>query len=166
VVAFFVVEVAHGVEDGAVEDGEAVFDGLVAEGLGEVGLADAGRADEEDVAGLLDVVAGGELADLALGDGGVEAEVEVFEGFLVAEVGGFFSPVDLALSAHEEFVLEDQFKELLVGELVGGGFLEADFEGSESSGEAQLAEVGGQVCIHLVDLLDVCSTKGLPAMWP
>ena len=106
-VAFFVVEIAYGVEDGAVEDGEAVFDRLVAEGLCEMGFAHSGRADDEDVARLADKVAGGQIVDAGPGDAGIEAEVEVFKAFLFAEVGGFLAPFYLALFAYHQFVLQD-----------------------------------------------------------
>ena len=57
---------------------------------------------------------------------------------MIAEAGGLGAARNLALGAHVEFVLEDEFEELLVGEVVTAGFLEAHFEGLEQSGEAQL----------------------------
>jgi hypothetical protein len=50
---FFVEEVSHDVEDGAIEDGAALLDGGIADGLGEMGLAGAWRSHEEDVSGVV-----------------------------------------------------------------------------------------------------------------
>jgi len=135
-------EVAHEVEDGAVVDGVAVADGFAPEGLGEVAFADAGRANEEDVAGFGDEVAGGELMDTLARDAGIEAEVEAVEGARFAEVGAFEPAGAGAAFAHGEFVLEEEFEELVVGEAVGGGFEEAGFEGFGEASETELAGVG------------------------
>ena len=61
----------------------------------------------EEVAGLVDEASGGEVVDLGTVDGGVEGEVEVFEGACFAEGGGFGAPGDGALLADVEFVGED-----------------------------------------------------------
>ena len=61
------------------EDRVAGLDGGAAEGDGEMRLADAGRAEEQDILGLGDEAAGGELANQPLIDGGLEFEVELFE---------------------------------------------------------------------------------------
>ncbi len=102
-----VAEVGEDVEDGAVEDGFAEFDQGVADGLGEVAFADSGGAEQEEVAGLVDKSSGGEVVDLRSVDGGVEGEVEVFEGACFSEGGGFGAPGDGALLADVEFVGED-----------------------------------------------------------
>jgi cold shock CspA family protein len=70
-----------------------------------------------------------------------EAEVEVLQGAAVAEGGGFGAPGDGALAAHVEFVLEDEFKELAVGQPVGFGFLQAHFQSVQKPREAQGASV-------------------------
>ena len=121
----FAGKLAHQIEDGAVEDYKARFDGFDADGLGQMAFADSGRADQEDVAALADEVAGGQFVDLSAVDGGVEAKVESFQGTSLAEVGGLVAAGDRALLAHVEFVLEDEFEELGVGEPVGCGFLQA-----------------------------------------
>jgi hypothetical protein len=51
------------------------------------------------------------------------------------------------LVAHVQFVLADEFQELGVAELVGGGFLQADAQGLKQAGEAELFE-GGFKRIH------------------
>lgn len=140
--AFAGGEVAHEVEDGAVVDAVAVADGFAPEGLGKVAFADAGRADEQDVAGFGDEVAGGELMDAVARDAGIEAEVEAVKGARFAEVGIFEAPGGGPVFAHGEFVLEEEFEELVVGEPVGGGFQEAGFECFCEAAETELAGVG------------------------
>ena len=87
-----------------------------------------GWTDEEDVLGSLKEVAGGQLVDLLAVDGGVEAEVEAVEGALLSECSGLVSPRDHALLAHVQFVLQEQFKELSVCQIVASGFLQAQVE--------------------------------------
>jgi len=121
-------EVAGEVEDGAVEAGVAGFDGFASESLGEVAFADSGRADEEDVAVLADILAGGQRVDLAAGDTGLEAEVEGVEAARFAEAGLLAAAMNGAAVADVEFVLEEEFEELGVGDLMRGGFVKAEFE--------------------------------------
>jgi len=126
---FVVAQLIDDVEDGAVEDGFAELDQLISNGLGEVAFAHSGWADEKDVLGLLEEAAGGQLVDLGFFDREVEAEVEVFEGAFVPEGGRFGAPDDAAVGAGFEFILQDQFEELLVAQAVGAGFLQAHFQG-------------------------------------
>jgi len=135
-------EVAREVEDGAVEAGVAGFDGFAPEGLGEVAFADSGGADKEDVAVLADILAGGQRVDPAAGDAGLEAEVEGLEAALFAEAGLLAASMEGAAVADVKFVLEEEFEELGVGELMGRGFVEAQFEVFTQAGEAQLPGLG------------------------
>lgn len=135
-------KIAGEVEDGAVEAGVAGFDGFASEGLSEVAFADSRGADEEDVAVLADILAGGEIVDPAAGDAGLEAEVEALEAAGLAEAGLLAAAMKGAAVADVEFVLEEQFEELGVGELMGGGFVEAEFEVFAQAGEAELAGLG------------------------
>jgi cold shock CspA family protein len=75
--------------------------------------------------------------DLTPVDRRVEAEVEVVQGSGFAEVGDFVTPGDGPLFAHVEFVLEDEFEELSVGEPVGFGFLQAHFQAAQQAGKPQ-----------------------------
>jgi len=120
-----VAQIGQQVEDGAVEHGFAAFDQLVADGLGEVAFANARGADQKDVFGLVEEASGGQVVDLSAVDAGVEAEVEGVEGPPFPEVGDLGAPLDLALLAHVEFVLEEQFEELEVVELVAAGFTQS-----------------------------------------
>ena len=88
-----------------------------------------------------DEVAGGEFVDAGAGDGGVEGEVEVLEAGVAAEGGGFGAAQDLALLSDVDFVLEEEFQELGVGEVVALGFLEAHVEALEEAGEGEGAGV-------------------------
>ena len=140
-------DVSDEVEDGSVEDKEPAADGFGSEGLCEVGFSDSGRADKEGVAFLTDEVAGGEFVDAGAGDGWVEGEVEVFQAAGAAEGGGFGASQDLALLADVDFVLEDEFKEVGVGQVVALGFLEAHVEALEESGEGECAGVVFEGCV-------------------
>ena len=59
----------------------------------------------------------------ALGCLFLKLPVEVFERFEGVELGGFGTAGQHPLMPHVEFVLEDEFQELTVGEASGGGFL-------------------------------------------
>ena len=121
---------------------------MVADGLGQEALADAGRAHEEHVAGFADEAAGGQVEDLLLLDRRVERPVEVVEGLQFAEAGGLDSPLQLAVGADGQFVLEDQFQELGVVEAVAGRFLQADVERLQQPREPQLLQGGDQAVGH------------------
>ena len=85
--------------------------------------------------------------DAGAGDGGVEGEVEVFQAAGAAEGGGFGAAQDLALLADVDFVLEDEFQEVGVGQVVALGFLEAHVEALEESGEGECAGVVFEGCV-------------------
>ena len=84
-------------------------------------FADTRRADQQDIFGPVEETSGGQIMDLTTVDRGVEAEVEAVEAAFFAEVGGLGAALDLALLAHVELVLEEQFEELKVVELVAAG---------------------------------------------
>ena len=99
----------------------------MADGLHEVALSRTGWPQEQHVAVLPDELAGGQIEDLLALDGGVEAEVEVFERARVVEGGGFDPPGQEPLVPDVEFVLDDQLQELLVAQPIGRGLLDPDF---------------------------------------
>ena len=111
-------------------------------------FAHSGRADEEHVAAGVEKAAGGQFVDAAALDLGVEGEVEVLEGFQLAEAGGLGAPGDFALAADVEFVGEDEFQELVVAEVVATGFLEAHLEALQQPRETQLAGLAGEGGVH------------------
>ena len=118
-------QIDEDVEDGAVEHHFPGFDQLVPDGLSEVTFINAGRAYQQDVFGAFEEGSGREVVDLFAIYGAVEAEVEAVEGALFAEVGTLGAAFDHALVAYIEFVLQEQFQELEVVELVAAGFAQA-----------------------------------------
>ena len=54
----------------------------------------------------------------------------------------------LAAGPNVEFVLEDEFEELAVGKAVALGFLEAEFEAVNESGETQFVGLGFECFVH------------------
>ena len=102
----------------AVEDEKSLLDRLAADGLGEMRFSDARRSDEKDVAALADEVAGGEVIDRLALERGIEAPVEVVEGLQFSEGGELEVSCDEAFLAHVQLVLQDQFEEILVGEVM------------------------------------------------
>ena len=82
-----------------------------------------GRADKKCVALLADKVTGGQFVDPRAIDGSIEGEVEVVQRADLAEVGGFLAPGDCALLSHVEFVLENDFQELMVRSLLASASL-------------------------------------------
>ena len=94
---FVFEKVAHQIEDGTVEDLEAMPDGFIAQRLGQVGFADSRWSQEEHVLGFADEAAGGQFVNLLAVERGVEAPIEVLQGFEPAEVGGLGAAFQLAL---------------------------------------------------------------------
>ena len=90
-----------------------------------------GRPHKKHVPLLAHELAGGQLVDLATVDGRIEGEVEVLQGACLPEVGHLVAARDQALAAHVEFVLEDELKELRVGQTVGLGLSQAQFKAAK-----------------------------------
>ena len=61
------------------------------------------------------------------------------------EVGGFGAARQQTLVAHVEFVLQDQFEELAMGEPIGGGLLQAHRQTLSQTGQAQGSQGGIKV---------------------
>ena len=97
---------------------------------------------------LPDELGRGQLVDRGATDGRIEAPVEILEGPQLVELSGLGAPFDEALLAHVEFVLQEQFEELRVGELMGGRFLEPQFQAGEQPGEQQFAGGVWEGVIH------------------
>lgn len=125
---FVLEEVPHHVEYGAIEHHEPGADGRQADGLSQMGFAGARRADKKHIVGLADELGGGQFVDLFFGNGGVERPIKIFECFGLEEARVFFASLHQALIADVEFVLEDEFQELLMGEIGGSGLLQTDFQ--------------------------------------
>jgi hypothetical protein len=68
------------------------------------------------------------LIDLLAFDRGIKGPVEVFESSLIPETGPVFAFLNQALVTDVEFVLKDQFEELIMGQLMGLGLLQAQFQ--------------------------------------
>jgi hypothetical protein len=111
---FFVEEVANDIEDGSVEHGSALLDGGVADGLGDVGLAGSWWSHEENVAGVVEELASGEFEEVPSWERGVEVPVELIDGLQVSKLCELGTPVELAVIANSELVLEDELEELNV----------------------------------------------------
>jgi hypothetical protein len=99
------------------------------------------RANKKRVALLADKVRGGQFVNARAIDRRIEGEVEVVQRADLAEVGSFLAPGDCALLSHVEFVLENDFQELMVWESAGFSFLEAQLERVKQSREAQSLRV-------------------------
>ena len=61
-------------------------------------------------------------------DGGIKGPVKILQRFVIAEARGFGALSDEPFLTDVEFILEGQFQELFMGELVCAGFLEAQFQ--------------------------------------
>ena len=105
-----------------------MLDQLIANGLGDVTLAHSRRADQEDIISFLGKQSAGELVDLLAVDAFIEAKIKAIECAFIAEGGAFGASFDGALFTDIEFVLQDQFEELFVCEVVADGFLKPQVE--------------------------------------
>src|SRR4029453_10926788 len=123
-----------------VEDAVAGDAGAVTECLSEVALADAGLADQADILPARDEGAGGELEELGLRDRRGGGEVEVLEGLGAREARAPESEVELLRFAAFDLVGEEPIEEFARRERVVGGLADAEIEGLEHAGEAELLE--------------------------
>ena len=97
---------------------------------------------------LADEVGRGQIVDLSTLDRGIKIPVKFLQGLEFTKGGAFLAPLELTLGAHIQFVLEDQFQKLLVGELIRGGFLQSHFQGEQQARQTELAGGLGEVVIH------------------
>ena len=73
-----------------------------------------------------------------LGIDGLNDPVEFVQRLQFAEGGRLHAAIDLPLVAHQQLILQDQFQELGVAELVAGGFLQPHVQGFGQAREPQL----------------------------
>jgi hypothetical protein len=85
---------------------------------------------------LADEAAGGQIEDLRALDRGIEREVEFVQRLQLSELSRFDAAVDLPLLADQQFILNDQFQELGMAELVPSRFLESHVQRLGQSREA------------------------------
>src|SRR5271166_4675810 len=57
------------------------------------------------------------------------------------EIGGLAAPRKDALVTYVDFVLQEEFEELGIGESIGFGFLQAQFQAVKQSGKMQVLDV-------------------------
>jgi len=102
-----------------------------------VGLADPGRAQEQDVVGIGDEPAGGQLLDHLGVDRRLELEVEAVEGLLEREAGhgGLHGRVPFVLGG--DLTAEDVLQEVAVREVLLARLLQ---EGGQFLGEPDEAQ--------------------------
>ena len=120
----------------------ACSDGEVSEGLCDVAFARAAGTGDENRDLFFDEGTGGQVLDECLIDGGVEGEVEAFEGFLAAEARASQAEVELFVFPACDLVLDEQGEELTVSEFVVDGFLVSGRQGLEDAGQSQSFEQG------------------------
>ena len=99
----------------------AGLDGLLADADGQVGLAHPRRADEHQVGALVDELEVQQLVDLALGDGGLVAVVELRQALVHREARLAPVHLDPPLVAPLLFMGHQGLGEGQVGDLIGLG---------------------------------------------
>lgn len=111
------VEVAQHFGLGGEEYLVAHSDRAVADSLGDMTLAGAAGTDHQQVGALFQEAAGGQVYDQGAVDFGVEGEVELLQGFMVAEVGATDTHGELALGTAGDLILDQDGQEVGVGQL-------------------------------------------------
>ena len=109
---------------------------------GEHGFADAGRSEQGHVGFGLDELQGGQVADLAGVQAGLEGEVELVQGFVVWQPGQFQRVAEPAALAQPDLFFQQQVDEVEVAHLRGLGPLHQFGDGVGEMGES---EPGGVV---------------------
>ena len=83
---------------------------------------------------------GGQVVDLLLVDRWIEREVKVLERLELAKGSRLDPPADEPIRTHDQFVLQDQFQELGMGQLVAGCFSEPNLQRFGQPGQPQLLQ--------------------------
>ena len=133
------MEFPHQFEYRAVEHLEVGPERRISDGLGDVGLPESRGPQQEHIASFAHELRRGQLEDLGTVDLRVELPVEVLQRLQVRELRQFLAPLKAAVVPDVEFVLEEQFQELSMGDAVDGRLVEAQFEAGGQSGQAELA---------------------------
>ena len=123
----------------AVEDAVALLDHREADGLDQVALAATGRSQKQSIRVLRDPACGRELED----EGAVHflVEVEGIEALVrVAEIGLLDPPLEEAILAADEFILDEAREEVEGDELLSLRLEQPRLEAGAHAGAAELAE--------------------------
>jgi len=137
---FGLLEVPDDIEDGAVDHGITGLDRGVTDGLGQMCFASSRRADEKEVVSVADKLTGGQFKKGFPFDVGVELPVEILQRFEVPEVGFLQSSLHFPVLSGVEFVIDQQFEEVVEIELIGPGLLQPEFKVCKDSGKAEFLE--------------------------
>jgi len=135
-------EPADQVVEGGEVDGEPGLAGPDGERDGEHGFADAGPSKQGDVGLGADELEGGQIADLAGVELGLEREVEVVQALVVRQPGQLQCVAEPAALAQAEFFFEEEVDEVEVAHLRGLGAFD---ELGDDLGEVGQSEFGGMV---------------------
>ena len=149
-------EVADHVVEGGEVDGEPGPAGRDGQGHGDVGLADAGWAEQRDVRAGLHEGEGGQVADLAGFQVGLEGEVVVVEGLVVRQPRQAQPGAEPAFVADGEFLLQHQVEEVEVAHRVSVGAFRQVVQGA---GQVRQAELRGAGLDAAGDQLSHCETS-------
>ena len=143
----------HGIEDGPVQDRSSHAGNLVSQSLDEMGLPDTGRPADEHIPFFVQDVAGCQVEDPCLRDGGIEREVEVLQALDLPKAR-FLDPAGNGpVLTGSHLVRNQKLQELERRELVGGGLQKTDLQGGEQSGEFEPFEIGAELSLQVSVLL-------------
>ena len=117
------------------------LDGLESQCHGQVCLAHAGRAQEQDVAGFGYEGQVGQLLDLALVDGGLEAKVKLFQGALEGQVRHSGLGGEVAFPAGGHLSAQQLCQHVGVGQLLVGRGVQGVVQDLDGLLEAQDLQV-------------------------
>ena len=124
--------------DAAVEDRLLLAAGLVGERAGDERLSRSGRAFDDQIEGLADPVAGGELGERGPGDAASGAAVDVLDVGADAQLG-LAQMAEIALVvAVLGFALDHHGEAIVEAELLDVGDIALLLEGLGHAGEAEL----------------------------
>jgi hypothetical protein len=133
-------EVPLQIENRGVQHSEAESDSGLPDGLSQLGLADARWAQKEALGMFSEEASGGQLENHFAGNSGVKTSVEVLQTFRMTEGSRLGASPELSLVTDVELILEDEFEELGVGELIGDSFLQPGRQNLAEAGEAEFFE--------------------------
>lgn len=118
--------------------------GRVAEGTGQKSLPDADGAEEDDVLVAFDEAEREEVADAVAIEGDRRVPVEALDGVLLVEARLGEPDAEIGVIASVDLVLEHEFEQIELGDLLCAGVGDAIRERRDDPGQFQTLEDGLQ----------------------
>ena len=116
---------------------------MITDSLNQMAVPGSRRSAEQRVAPLLDEAPGGQFVNVTFLDRGIKTPIEFFQTLQLAKRRRFDTPGELTILADQHFILQNQFQELDVRQVVAAGFLQTNFQRLGQARESKFLQRSG-----------------------